>query len=172
MHLLTIEQLDSHINRFEAMLHPSQKASLRHLAEECLPSLRKKKALLARHLEKANAYGQGYTLKHESRDAWAMYLHDATEPGKHRWQEFQADGFLGHATEDTLDACIGRMVDNDYVVEDPLALVRVAGTLVWSRGCEILSLIAKCNAGDLSWTEANRRREEIYAAYAARGLSA
>lgn len=171
MHLLTIEDLDHHISKFEAALQ-SEREPLRHLAAESLPSLREKRNLLQRHLEQAKAEGRGYTLKHGQRDAWAMYLMDATEPGKHRLQEFQRDGFIGHVTEDTLEACIGRMVDLGYVVPDPKALERVGQTLEWSRGCEVVSLIARCNAGDISWEEACRRREEIYASYAAKGLAA
>ena len=114
----------------------------------------------------------GLTLKHCRRDAWGIILPDASQPGRYRWQAFQRDGFTGHATFDSMEECLGDMVDDGYGAPDPGVLDRLASTIEWRRGMEVVGLIQSCNAGLLSFEDAMRQREEIYARYQAAALAA
>ncbi|MBB4868161.1 hypothetical protein HNP46_007081 [Pseudomonas nitritireducens] len=114
----------------------------------------------------------GLTLKHCMRDAWGIILPDASQPGRFRWQAFQRDGFTGRNTFDSMEECLGDLVDDGYGAPDPGALDRVADTVEWRRGMEIVGLIQSCNAGLLSFENAMQQREEIYARYQAAAKAA
>jgi hypothetical protein len=86
---------------------------------------------------------------------------DASDPGRYRWTQFQRDGFTGHCTHDTPELCLGDMVDEGYIVPDQGALERLYGTPEWERGTRITAIIQACNAGLMSWEEANRKAYEI-----------
>lgn len=111
------------------------------------------------------SHGLGLTLKHQDRDAWGVLTEDASEPGRFRWTQFQRDGFTGHCTHDTPELCLGDMLDDGYTVLDQGALDRLCVTREWQRGSQITAIIQACNAGHMSWEEANRRAAEIKQQY-------
>lgn len=45
------------------------------------------------------------------------------------------------------------------------ALDRLCGTPEWQRGSEITAIIQACNAGLMSWEEANRKAIEVKQRY-------
>ena len=110
-------------------------------------------------------HGVGLTLKHRNREAWGVLTMDASDPGRYRWTQFQRDGFTGHCTHDTPELCLGDMVDDGYIVPDQGALDRVYGTPEWERGSQITAIIQACNAGLMSWDEANRNAMEVKQLY-------
>lgn len=110
-------------------------------------------------------HGLGLTVKHRSREAWCVLTGDASEPGRYRWTQFQRDGFTGHCTHDTPELCLGDMMDDGYTVLDQGALERLCGTPEWQRGTEITAIIQACNAGLMSWEEANRKAAEVKQQY-------
>ena len=57
------------------------------------------------------------------------------------------------------------MLDDGYALLDMGALDRLSGTAEWQRGMEIVAVIQACNAGQLSFEDAMRKREEIYSRY-------
>lgn len=105
--------------------------------------------------------GLGFTLKHCRSESWGVLSKDATEPGRFRWTLFNKGGFTGHSTQDTAELCIGDMLDDGFTIPDMGALERLSGTTEWQRGMEVCAVIQACNAGLLSWQEANNRYAEI-----------
>ncbi|WP_047229972.1 hypothetical protein [Pseudomonas brassicacearum] len=135
-------------------------------ADEMIEQFQVKLILLEYLLCQFFIHGIGLTLKHRSREAWGVLVPDASEQGRFRWQAFQSDGFTGHCTHDTPELCIGDMLDDGYALLDMGALDRVSGTAEWKRGMEIVAVIQACNAGQLSFEDAMRKRTEIYSRYA------
>ncbi|WP_173425591.1 hypothetical protein [Stutzerimonas stutzeri] len=106
-------------------------------------------------------HGLGLTLKHCRTDSWGILSEDSSEPGRYRWTMFGKDGFTGHCTQDTAELCIGDMLDDGFMIPDMGALERLSCTTEWQRGMEVCAVIQACNAGRLSWQEANDRYAEI-----------
>ncbi|MFC0668589.1 hypothetical protein ACFSKY_23200 [Azotobacter chroococcum] len=135
-------------------------------ADEMIEQIQAKLAVLEQLLGELAAHGMGFTLKHGQHDAWGMICPDASEPGRYRWQAFRRDGFTGHSTFDSSEQCLGDLVDNGYTLPDPGALDRLADTVEWQRGMEVVAVIQACNAGRMSYEDALRAREAIDARYA------
>lgn len=110
-------------------------------------------------------HGLGLTLKHTNRESWGVLTKDASDPGRYRWTQFQLDGFSGHCTHDTPELCLGDMIDDGYIVADQGALDRLCSTVEWERGSKITAIIQACNAGLMSWDEANRKAAEVKQQY-------
>ena len=138
---------------------------LAHYAEEMIEVISAKLLLLEFLLDQFKNHGLGMTLKHSKRDAWGIVLPDASEPGRFRWQAFQRDGFTGHSTHETPELCIGEMLDDGYVLLDMGVLDRLAATVEWQRGMEIVAVIQACNAGQMTFEEGTRKHEEILLRY-------
>jgi len=135
------------------------------VAQEVIEKLEWKISTLISLLDAAQGDLIGLTLKHPTDERWGMILPDASSPGRYRWQGFRADGFTGHCTFDSAELCLGDMIDSNLEVPDPGALDRLAATSTWKRGSEILSLVHACNAGLISWDEANAQAEVIKQKY-------
>lgn len=138
---------------------------LKALAQEVIDGLERKISTLISLLDAAQGNLVGLTLKHPTDDRWGMILPDASSPGRFRWQGFRADGFTGHCTFDSPELCLGDMLDSNLEVPDPGALDRLADTSTWKIGSEILGLVQACNAGQISWDEANAQAEAIKRKY-------
>ncbi|MCC9289610.1 hypothetical protein [Pseudomonas aeruginosa] len=110
--------------------------------------------------------GLRLTLKHRSGDAWGDLIPDAYQQGRFRWQAIQRDGFSGHCTHETPELCIGDMVDDGYALLDMGPLDRLSATAEWQRAMEIVAVIQACYAGQMSFEDAMRKREDIYSRYA------
>lgn len=158
----TVESLQTSLREWQQLLHDGGPFAV--CAEEVIDKTQAKIFLLEFLVGQLEV---GLTLKHCRRDAWGIILPDASQPGRYRWQAFQSDGFTGHVTFDSMEECLGDLVDDGYGTPDPGALDRVADTVEWRRGMEVVGLIQSCNAGLLSFEDAMRQREEIYARYQA-----
>lgn len=135
------------------------------VAQEIIAKLERRISALASVLDAAQGNLIGLTLKHPTDERWGMILPDASSPGRFRWQGFRADGFTGHCTFDSPELCLGDMIDSNLEVPDPGALDRLAATSKWRRGSEILGLVHACNAGLISWDDANAQAEVIKQKY-------
>lgn len=135
------------------------------LANQMAREIERKIISLESLLDLYTHHGLGLTLKHCRSELWGILAADASEPGRYRWTIFSKDGFQGHSTQDTPELCIGDMLDDGFTIPDMGALERLAGTTEWQRGMEVCAVIQACNAGLLSWQEANNRYAEIDARY-------
>lgn len=138
---------------------------LARLAGEMIDEFQGKIHLLEYLLGQYRRHGIGLTLKHHERNFWGILLPDASEPGSFRWQGFQHDGFTGHCTYKTPELCLGDMLDFGLCIVDLDALARMSCTQEWARGMEITSVIQQCNAGLISYEEAQQKYAEINARY-------
>jgi hypothetical protein len=135
------------------------------VADELMSMIQEKIISLELLHQLYTTHGLGLTLKHRNREAWCVLTEDASAPGRYRWTQFQRDGFTGHCTHDTPELCLGDMMDDGYTVLDQGALERLCGTPEWQRGSEITAIIQACNAGLMSWEEANRKAVEVKQRY-------
>lgn len=135
------------------------------LADEMIESIQGKIITLETVVGLFAVVGLGLILKHHNRDAWGVLTEDASAPGRYRWTQFQRDGFTGHCTHASPELCLGDMVDDGYSVLDSGALDRLYGTAEWLRGTAITAVIQACNAGQISWEEANRKAKEVQLQY-------
>lgn len=112
--------------------------------------------------------GMGVTFANDKNDRFAFILPDASCPGKFRYQDFAAFGWLSHFTCETLDEVIYEAFNAGY--RTPAAadtLDRLSATLVWARGQERCAIIQLLNTGKLSSAEAYRLSDELDAKYVA-----
>ena len=84
-------------------------------------------------------------------ERFAVLLEDASEPGRYRAQYYDARGFSGHATRDTLQAVLEEIVLDGYRVPAPGAMQRLCQTHEWAMGTFVTHLIDKVNAGQLTY---------------------
>ena len=133
------------------------------IAGELIDGIERKICALKSVIELYRQHGMGLILKHSERDTWGILSEDASDAGRYRWTIFDKDGFSGHCTYDTPVLCLGDMVDFGCVAHDPGALERMSVTEQWRQGSEITAIIQACNAGLISWEEANRRAEIVKA---------
>ncbi|WP_415913003.1 hypothetical protein [Neptuniibacter sp. QD37_11] len=71
----------------------------------------------------------GFEMKRPNSEQWAFVLPDASEPGRYRYSEFDADGFYGHQTRDTPEECLKDMImEGGYTHPDKGALNKVQAT--------------------------------------------
>ncbi|WP_137887474.1 hypothetical protein [Pseudomonas sp. 2FE] len=159
----TIESLHESLAMWQEMKETGE--GLAFMADEIIEEIQGKISSLEYLLGQLAIHGTGLTLKDSKRDAWGIVLPDASQAGRYRWQAFQRDGFTGHCTHDTPELCVGDMLDDGYTMVDLGALDRLATTVEWQRGMEVVAVIQACNTGLLSFEDAMRKREEIYARY-------
>ncbi|MGM8936613.1 hypothetical protein ACS8E9_17330 [Pseudomonas neustonica] len=143
----------------------SERAAFASLAKEMLESFQADLPVLESLIEQYQAAGLGFTLKHRSMESWGFVLRDATEPGRYRWQEFKAFGFIGHHTHDTPEECVGDMFDSGYITPDPVALDRLSAEPEWHRGMAVTLVIQQMNSRQIAWEEGHRQIENINATY-------
>lgn len=155
----TLERLKCSVAEWQEMKETGEGFAV--LADEQIKAIRGKLFSLEAMIKLFSQVGFGLTMKQRNREAWGILTEDASDPGRYRWTQFQRDGFTGHCTHDTPELCLGDMVDEGYIVPDQGALDRLYGTPEWERGTRITAIIQACNAGLMSWEEANRQASEI-----------
>lgn len=161
----SLESLQESLDHWMEFLTPDGDQARSAYAAEIISEIQGKLVALESLLRLFDVVGLGLTVRHAQHESWGMLLMDATEPGRFRWQEFKAYGFVSHHTYDTPAECLGDMVDSGYLIHDPDALVRLSSTVEWKRGVEVTAVIQAANARLISWVEANQEIEKINTAY-------
>lgn len=129
-----------------------------------LRQLQEKNARYQRVMFAVLERGEGLTLKHGSMDQWAVLLADASNPGKFRYQQFDASGFIGHVTKSSLDeAALDAFQCGFTELAADDVLVRISATEEWRIGSIRNDLIRKVNCGELTHEEADRQYEALVA---------
>jgi len=103
----------------------------------------------------------GTTLINNDRDSWAIFLEDASSPGKYRYQVFDRRGFSYHSTHDTLEKALSDAYLSGYKTLDPNSLNRLAATEEWRLGTEIQADRDLYNRCAISWDEFIARVKKI-----------
>jgi hypothetical protein len=108
----------------------------------------------------AGSFVDGGILTNDARDRWVFILPDASEPGRWRYQRFDADGFSGHSTRDDAATCVREVVAEGFTIRDDDALDRLAPTPRFQRGNHWASLVMAVHLGQLHHTEIHSRMAE------------
>ena len=96
----------------------------------------------------------GMTLKNAGNDAWVLLLEDASNAGKFRYQCFDAKGFSGHHTFNTLEDALTDAFYSGYrYKDDSNVLDRLSKTHEWSRGMAIQAIRDEYNSGQIDWDQ-------------------
>jgi len=130
---------------------PKTADMLRKLA---IPASEKAHAKLKQAFEAFDKHGDGTELSTEDGQRHAIFLPDASSPGKYRYQMFDANGFSAHSTHDTPEKAVADAVQSGYHVHNPGILDRLAGTEEWAHGMAISAVMQAHNSGQMSWSEA------------------
>lgn len=95
----------------------------------------------------------GGILKHLNTERWVFVLPDMTDAGKWRIQYFDARGFSGHGTYNSVDDCASMALASGFVERDDTALDRVQRLASFWRGNYAADLIQRINCGELSHSQ-------------------
>src|SRR5690606_16771399 len=98
-------------------------------------------------------------------DQWAMVLPDASEAGSYRWQSFDSNGFIGHATYPCKVSAVSEAFYSGFRTLDAEALYRVSTLPSFSRGNEVLAEIQALNSGQITHEQYIARVKEINQRY-------
>ena len=136
---------------------------LAHAAGYWMESRKISDADSARQLarEHVSSAGDRACLRHRSREEWAIFLADASEPGRFRYQVFSRDGFLMHCTSDTPAQSVEEALEGGFIHPDPEAPGLIFTTGRFQDGNEVTSIIAELSARKISESEADARYEAI-----------
>lgn len=94
----------------------------------------------------------GVELMNRRGDQFAMFLPDATEPGRLRCSYFDERGFYGHATRDSYEELIKEAWGDGFRKETSGQLNRLAVTESFIAGNEFTTKVMRVNAGE-SWED-------------------
>jgi len=114
-----------------------------------------------RILEAAQGNLIGMEVVDKTLSRYAAILQDASEPGRFRAQFFDANGFSGHATYNTPEDVLERLVQDGYREPAVGAMNTLSQSREWSLGTLMAHLIAKVNAGKMTYRE---MQDEMHAA--------
>ena len=98
-------------------------------------------------------YGEdfgGLELANEGRTQFAIFLNDAAEPGRVRYQIFDRQGFTRHRTFDTYEEALSDAIEDGFRALAKGALEAVMASPDFVRGNALASNIAKFNAGQIT----------------------
>ncbi|GAB0154656.1 hypothetical protein MnBA_40560 [Marinobacterium sp. BA1] len=101
-------------------------------------------------LRKASGDLSGVELMNRGSDRFAVFLPDATEPGRLRCSYFDEHGFYGHTTRDTYQELLKEAWTDGFRVETSGQLDRLACTDAFVAGNEFTTKVMRVNAGE-SW---------------------
>jgi hypothetical protein len=90
----------------------------------------------------------GVELSNSKGDRFAVFMPDATEPGRLRCSYFDARGFYGHTTRDTYDELIKEAWTDGFRQESSGQLERLAITDEFIAGNEFTTKVMRVNAGE------------------------
>lgn len=120
-------------------------------------------ARLAAAFAAFDAVGDGCELATVDGARFCVLLPDASQPGRYRWQGFDARGFFTHSTHATPADAVADAARAGFVVPAPGILDRLAAAPEWARGMAAADVMQRHNAGMLSWPDACAELERINA---------
>lgn len=104
-------------------------------------------------LSKYNGDLAGLQLGNKAGTQFALFLPDASEPGRYRASFFDARGFYGHSTRDSYESLLDEAFQDGYREEAPGKLEALSATEDFAKGNELVGQIQAVNAGRMSWAE-------------------
>lgn len=112
------------------------------------------KSLQAALLEERGGDLTGLVLENRSGDRWALFLPDASEPGRYRYSEFSPNGPMSHSTRNSYVELLAEAIDAGYRQPvDPQVLEDITHTPAFEHGAAISILIDQLNYGHISHDE-------------------
>jgi len=120
-------------------------------------------ARLAAAFAAFDAVGDGTELGTVDGARFCVLLPDASQPGRYRWQGFDARGFFTHSTHATPADAVADAARAGFVVPAPGILDRLAAAPEWARGMAAADVMQRHNAGRISWPDACAELERINA---------
>lgn len=106
--------------------------------------------------------GLGAVLKSESRAQFAVFLPDASEEGKFRYQMFDRKGFYGHQTRPSLFEAAMDAISDGYILPDRLGEgAQLMKTRLFERGNLIAGVIQQINSGLMPFADIGIAIQEI-----------
>lgn len=101
----------------------------------------------SRILSKMKGDLTGLELSNLSGTQFALFLPDASEPGRVRFSCFDARGFFGHSTFDTYDEALQSAWNDGFKKECSNMLNLLCATDEWRKGSEFTAMIQQHNLG-------------------------
>jgi hypothetical protein len=95
----------------------------------------------------------GVELMSADNSQFAIFLPDASDPGRVRVQFFDHRGFFGHSTRDNFPEVLGEALSSGMKTVTKGQLERLAITPEFIAGNAAASRIADLNAGKITWAE-------------------
>jgi len=127
----------------------SDNAQLANLAEQVMRT-RSGEDFKESLLTRTDGDLMGVQLQNGAGNQFAVFLPDASEPGRFRVSYFDDRGFYGHTTRDTYKAALDEAWTDGFRSEAKGKLEELASTEAFAKGNELASLIAQVNRGDLT----------------------
>lgn len=98
-------------------------------------------------IQKMNGNLTGLELSNLSGTQFALFLPDASEPGRYRFSCFDEHGFFGHSTFDTYEEALRAAWADGFKKESTQMLNKLCITEKWRKGSEFTALIQQHNLG-------------------------
>lgn len=113
-------------------------------------------------------HGDGLELSHKDGRRHVIFLPDASNPGKYRYQMFDARGMMSHSTHDSPEEAVADAASSGYTVHNPGVLDKLASTEEWEEGMAINALIQAHGSGQFDYAEMMRRVKAVQGEFKAR----
>lgn len=113
-------------------------------------------------------HGDGLELSHKDGRRHVIFLPDASNPGKYRYQMFDARGMMSHSTHDSPEEAVADAASSGYTVHNPGVLDKLAGTEEWEEGMAINALIQAHGSGQFGYPEFVKRVKAVQEEFKAR----
>lgn len=98
-------------------------------------------------IQKMNGNLTGLELSNLSCTQFALFLPDASEPGRVRFSCFDEHGFFGHSTFDTYEEALRAAWADGFKKESTQMINKLCVTEKWRKGSEFTALIQQHNLG-------------------------
>lgn len=98
-------------------------------------------------IQKMNGNLTGLELSNLSCTQFALFLPDASEPGKVRFSCFDENGFFGHSTFATYEEALRAAWSDGFKKESSQMLNKLCITEKWRKGSEFTAMIQQHNLG-------------------------
>ncbi len=142
----------------EALIPRVPASALASVASEDFEVIQREHALAkARAMRGIGEVEDCAIVRHRAGGRWQMILRDASEPGQWRTQQFDANGFSGHATFRCREDAIESAAEAGYGTRDDGALDRLQNTPAFQRGLFVTDLLRLVSTGAISFEEGSRR---------------
>lgn len=106
-------------------------------------------------------HGDGLELSHKDVRRHVIFLPDASNPGKYRYQMFDARGMMSHSTHDSPEEAVADAASSGYTVHNPGVLDKLASTEEWEEGMAINALIQAHGSGQFGYPEFVKRVKAV-----------